>query len=70
MGHDYGSSGNDWTNFGDHSAFHQKNIPFLYIGVEDHPDYHEPTDDVDKINYSKYIENCNMTALILQAFKN
>ena len=70
MGHDYGSSGDNWTMYSDHYAFHQENIPFLYIGVEDHSDYHTTTDDVEKINYSKYIENCNMTALILQAFKN
>lgn len=70
MGHDYGSSGNNWTNFGDHSAFHQKSIPFLYIGVEDHPDYHSTTDDLEKINYSKFIENCNMVALIINTLKN
>jgi hypothetical protein len=24
-------------------------IPFLYFGVEDHPDYHRATDDPDRI---------------------
>jgi hypothetical protein len=70
MGHDNGSSGDNWIKSSDHYAFYLVNIPFLYIGVEDHPDYHMPTDDVDKINYSKYIENCNMIALMLKAFKN
>ena len=69
MGHDGGSSGNDWTYSGDHSAFHQKNIPFLYIGVEDHSDYHATTDDVTKINYSRFIETCNMIASVILILK-
>lgn len=39
----------DWTMASDHGKFHQKNIPFLYFGVEDHADYHEPTDDYERI---------------------
>jgi Zn-dependent M28 family amino/carboxypeptidase len=69
MGHDEGSGGDDWTNASDHSAFNQKGIPFLYIGVEDHPDYHQTTDTYQKINYSSYIENCNMIALMVKALK-
>ena len=40
----------DWTPLSDHAAFHAAGIPFLYFGVEDHPDYHEPTDTVDRID--------------------
>jgi Zn-dependent M28 family amino/carboxypeptidase len=69
MGHDEGSGGDDWTNLSDHSAFNQKGIPFLYIGVEDHADYHQTTDTYQKINYSSYIENCNMIALMVKALK-
>lgn len=39
----------DWTASSDHAAFHDKGIPFLYFGVEDHADYHQPGDTVDKI---------------------
>ncbi|WP_282775163.1 M20/M25/M40 family metallo-hydrolase [Phaeodactylibacter xiamenensis] len=39
----------DWTYASDHGEFHKKNIPFLYFGVEDHEDYHQPTDDADRI---------------------
>ncbi|RAK57858.1 M20/M25/M40 family metallo-hydrolase [Phenylobacterium deserti] len=39
----------DWTKQSDHYAFHQKGVPWIYFGVEDHPDYHRPTDDFDKI---------------------
>jgi Zn-dependent M28 family amino/carboxypeptidase len=41
---------NDWTNQSDHYNFHLKKIPFVYFGVEDHEDYHRPTDDFEKIN--------------------
>jgi Zn-dependent M28 family amino/carboxypeptidase len=40
----------DWTMQSDHGAFHAAGIPFLYFGVEDHPDYHRPTDTADKID--------------------
>lgn len=69
MGHDGGISGRDWTNASDHSAFDQRNIPFLYIGVEDHEDYHTTTDDKEKINYSRFIENCNLIYSIIQTIK-
>jgi hypothetical protein len=40
----------DWTNQSDHGPFHAAKIPFVYFGVEDHPDYHKPTDTADKID--------------------
>lgn len=40
----------DWTTQSDHGAFHAVGIPFVYFGVEDHADYHQPTDTADKIN--------------------
>jgi hypothetical protein len=40
----------DWTMQSDHGVFHAAGIPFLYFGVEDHPDYHHPTDTADKID--------------------
>lgn len=51
FGHDVpGSGSDDWTMQSDHGPFHQAGIPFVYFGVEDHPDYHQPTDTADKIN--------------------
>lgn len=35
----------DWTGGSDHFVFHQQGIPFAYLGVEDYPDYHKPSDD-------------------------
>lgn len=45
LGHDRPEQGqDDWTLQSDHGAFHRAGIPFVYFGVEDHPDYHQPTD--------------------------
>jgi Zn-dependent M28 family amino/carboxypeptidase len=44
FGHDSGNSSDDWTNASDHAPFHQSGIPFVYFGVEDHQDYHQPSD--------------------------
>ena len=49
FGHDTGGGQNDWTTQSDHGAFHAAGIPFVYVGVEDHADYHQPTDTADKI---------------------
>ena len=52
LGHDTKDlkPGDDWTGSSDHGAFHNKGIPFLYLGVEDHPDYHKAGDEVGKID--------------------
>ncbi|ODP39616.1 M20/M25/M40 family metallo-hydrolase [Sphingomonas turrisvirgatae] len=44
----------DWTDGSDHREFHRRKIPFAYFGVEDHPDYHKPTDDFAKIPQDFY----------------
>jgi hypothetical protein len=44
----------DWTGSSDHSAFHEAGIAFLYAGVEDHPDYHAPSDTFERINPGFY----------------
>ena len=57
FGHDRpGSGSDDWTSQSDHYAFHAARIPFVYFGVEDHPDYHKPTDTADKINRSFFVD--------------
>lgn len=40
---------NDWTPQSDHYAFFKAGIPHLYFGVEDHADYHKPSDSFEKI---------------------
>jgi hypothetical protein len=51
LGHDTPepSPRDDWTSQSDQGAFHQAGIPFVYFGVEDHPDYHRPSDEVGTI---------------------
>lgn len=47
LGHDGPpwTGSDDWTDGSDHREFHRAGVPFVYFGVEDHPDYHRPTDD-------------------------
>ena len=50
FGHDEpGTGSDDWTNASDHAPFHAEGIPFVYFGVEDHPGYHNPSDDFEEI---------------------
>jgi Zn-dependent M28 family amino/carboxypeptidase len=57
LGHDTNAEGpqNNWINQSDQGAFHAVKIPFVYFGVEDHPDYHKPTDDIEKVNAGRYV---------------
>ena len=51
FGHDIPDSGkDDWTMQSDQGSFAKENIPFIYFGVEDHDDYHKPTDKFASIN--------------------
>lgn len=51
FGHDLPGTGKeDWTMQSDQGPFAQENIPFLYFGVEDHKDYHKPSDTFANIN--------------------
>lgn len=60
LGHDRPELGNDdWTGSSDHAPFHRRQIPFLYFGVEDHPDYHRPTDVFENINTDFYVKAAN-----------
>jgi len=48
----------NWTMSSDHAPFHKEEIPFLYFGEEDHPDYHQETDDfenIDPVFYNKFL---------------
>jgi len=45
----YDSSG---TGPSDHTSFYRKKIPVLFFFTGLHPDYHRPTDDANKINYT------------------
>lgn len=68
-GHDNPALGrrDDWTNQSDQAVFHRLGIPFIYFGVEDHPDYHTPNDTFENIQPQFYY---HATQLILQFLKN
>ncbi len=34
----------------DHASFYRQKVPVLFFYTGDHPDYHKPTDDVERIN--------------------
>jgi len=62
LGHDNGSGQNNWTMQSDQGPFHQKKIPFVYFGVEDHADYHKATDKVEKIMPGFYVNSVRTIA--------
>ena len=67
LGHDRPEQGKDnWTNQSDHAAFHREKIPFVYFGVEDHKDYHKPSDDFETITPDFYV---GAAETILEAVK-
>jgi len=65
-GHDGDDREDDWTYSSDHGSFHNKGIPFLYFGVEDHQDYHKTSDVFESIQQEFYIE---ATRIVIQATK-
>jgi Zn-dependent M28 family amino/carboxypeptidase len=57
FGHDRPEQGHDdWTKQSDHGSFHAAQIPFIYFGVEDHPHYHQETDEFKNIHQAFYLK--------------
>ena len=56
----------NWVEASDHAAFHRAGVPFLYLGVNYHPDYHRPSDDFERIIPSVFISS---TELAIAAFR-
>ena len=50
----------DWTGSSDHGPFHEAGVPFLYFGVEDHADYHAPSDTFENINQGFFTGVANL----------
>lgn len=51
----------------DHTSFYKKDIPVLYFFTGSHSDYHKPSDDVDKINFSGEVAIINYIKKVLTA---
>ncbi|MFC7379896.1 M20/M25/M40 family metallo-hydrolase [Brevundimonas sp. GCM10030266] len=56
----------NWVEASDHGAFHRAQVPFLYFGVNYHPDYHRPSDDFERITPSVFT---SATALSIAGFR-
>lgn len=55
----------NWVEASDHAAFYRAQIPFLYLGVNYHPDYHRPSDDFERITPSVFT---SATSLSIASF--
>jgi Zn-dependent M28 family amino/carboxypeptidase len=62
LGHDTGAGESNWIQQSDQGAFAAKKIPFVYFGVEDHPDYHRPGDRVEHIQPGFYYRSVRTIA--------
>lgn len=61
FGHDEPNTGRDnWTQSSDHGPFFSANVPHIYFGVEDHPDYHKPSDSFENIDQQFYVNAVNL----------
>lgn len=56
----------NWVEASDHGAFYRAQIPFLYLGVNYHPDYHRPSDDFERITPSVFV---SATSLSIASFR-
>ncbi|QHL89495.1 M20/M25/M40 family metallo-hydrolase [Nibribacter ruber] len=69
QGHDRPEQGpNDWTLQSDHGSFHRQQIPFVYFGVEDHPHYHQETDEFKNIHQPFYLKAVETVLRAVQLF--
>ncbi|PWV53843.1 M28 family peptidase [Chitinophaga sp. S165] len=67
-GHDKKEEGsNNWINQSDHYEFHKLKIPILYFGVEDHPDYHQLSDEFSGIQPSFYYQSVLKVLTVLRS---
>ncbi|MGB3627626.1 MAG: M20/M25/M40 family metallo-hydrolase [Henriciella sp.] len=57
----------DWTLASDHAPFFLAGIPILYLGVEDHSDYHRPTDTFDKVDPEAFARSVDTIILMAEA---
>lgn len=57
----------NWVEASDHAAFHRAQVPFLYLGVNYHPDYHRPSDDFEKITPSVFTSSTELSIASFRA---
>lgn len=62
QGHDGGPGEDDWTHRSDMGPLHDKGIPFMSFDVEEHVDYHQPSDIVEHIQPGFYYRSVRTIA--------
>jgi hypothetical protein len=62
QGHDGAAGQDDWTHRSDMGPFHDRGIPFMSFDVEEHIDYHKPTDIVEHIQPEFYYRSVRTIA--------
>lgn len=57
----------DWSDASDHGIFAAEGVPFVYFGVPDHVDYHQPTDTFERADIGFYhkVSDTILSALLL-----
>lgn len=59
-----------WVLASDQAPFFQAGVPFIFFSVEDHPDYHQPTDTAEKINPAFYGDTISLIGRFVAAIDN
>ena len=54
----------------DHAPFYDKKIPVLGFDTDFHPDYHQPTDTMEKISIDGMVKVCRLIFLITDDLAN
>lgn len=67
-GHDSPEWGNqDWSTLSDHAPFLRAGVPIIYLGVEDHADYHKVTDTFDKVDPNTFARSVDTVLMVAEA---
>ena len=66
-GYDSGDGRDDWTLLSDHGPFFRAGVPHLYLGVEDHVDYHKPGDDFEKVDQDWFLRSVDSVVMMARA---
>ena len=67
LGYDQGDGREDWTLLSDHAVFYRSGIPHVYFGVEDHPDYHKPSDDFENVDQDWFLKSVDTLIMMSEA---
>jgi len=67
-GHDSPEWGNqDWSTMSDHAPFLRAGVPIIYLGVEDHADYHKVTDTFDRVDPNTFARAVDTVLMVAEA---